>query len=227
MKKKTPYDYRGLSIKTINEPRFSHLKLLLGWVAYFALYFLTENLIPLEKCNLVHSPIDDMIPFCEYFVIFYWTWFLLIAGSLAYTMFYNVEAFKKLQIYIMITQALAMLTYIIWPSVQDLRPDTFARNNIFTDIVKFIYNFDTPSGVCPSLHVAYSLAVLSVGLKDRDLSPLLKALLSLYVLMVCLSVCFIKQHSVIDIAAAIPVCLIGEIILYGKDFWLKKLKKQS
>ena len=45
--------------------------------------------------------------------------------------------------------------------------------------------------------------------------------------MVCLSVCFIKQHSSLDVLAALPVCLVAEIVLYGKDYWLPKLRKSS
>ena len=41
-------DYRKLRLHNINTPEFRHLFLLLGWVGYFVLYFLTENLIPAE-----------------------------------------------------------------------------------------------------------------------------------------------------------------------------------
>ena len=150
---------------------------------------------------------------------------MLVAGSLAYTFFYNVESFKKLQVYIMITQAVAMLCYIVYPSVQDLRPEVFTRQNFFTWILGIIYSFDTPTGVCPSLHVAYSLGILSVALKDKDLSKWLKAVLTLFVLMVCLAVCFVKQHSSIDVVAALPVCLLAEGLVYGKDYWLPRWQR--
>ena len=52
--KKPMVDYREFRLSRLNDPRFSHLKLLLGWVGYFVLYFLTENLIPAEKCTPVH-----------------------------------------------------------------------------------------------------------------------------------------------------------------------------
>ena len=58
-------DYSGFSLRRLNEPRFAHAKLLGGWLVYFALYFLTENLIPLERCHVIHCALDDMIPFCE------------------------------------------------------------------------------------------------------------------------------------------------------------------
>ena len=207
------------SLRRLNEPRFAHAKLLVGWLVYFALYFITENLIPLDHCHVIHGFLDDVIPFREGFVVFYVGWFVLVAGSLAYTFFYDVESFKRLQIFLMITQALAMLCYIVYPSVQDLRPAVFPRQNFFTWILGIIYAFDTPTGVCPSLHVAYSLGILSVALKDRDLNPWLKAALGVFVLMVCMAVCFVKQHSSIDVVAALPVCLIAELAVYGRDYW--------
>ena len=39
--KKELIDYSGFSLSRLNEPRFSHLKLLGGWIVYFILYFLT------------------------------------------------------------------------------------------------------------------------------------------------------------------------------------------
>ena len=225
--KRQPVDYSGFSLRRLNEPRFSHLKLLGGWLVYFALYFLTENLIPLEKCTPMHCALDDMIPFCEYFVIFYAGWYALVFGALAFTLFYNVEGFKKMQTFIIITQLVAMAIYILFPSRQDLRPDTFERQNFFTWVMGLIYGFDTSTGVCPSLHVAYSLGILSVGLKDKLLRPIWKILLTFDVIMICASVCFVKQHSAVDVFAALPLGLLAEILVYGKDYWLPRLRRKK
>ena len=80
--KKPMVDYRQFRFSKLNTPEFSHLKLLGGWIVYFILYFLTENLIPPERCHLVHSALDDLIPFHEGFAIPYCLWFLLIAVTL-------------------------------------------------------------------------------------------------------------------------------------------------
>lgn len=224
--KKQPYDYRGFSLKKLNEPRFAHVKLLGGWIVYFCLYFITENLIPYEKCTPIHCALDDMIPFNEWFLLFYVGWYALVFGSLAYTFFYDVPRFKKVQTFIMITQAVAMVCYILWPSRQDLRPEVFPRENFLTALMGFIYAFDTCTGVCPSLHVGYSLGILSVGLKDDTLPRWAKALLTLFVIGVCCAVCFVKQHSALDVFAALPVCLLAEVLLYGKEYWLPKFRKK-
>ena len=216
-------DYRQFRLKRINEPQFAHAKLWLTWLVYFALYFLTENLIPAEKCHVMHCFLDDLIPFNEYFLIFYTGWYLLVAGSLLYYFFYDVGRFRELDLYIFVTQMAAMACYIFFPSRQDLRPEVFPRENFFTWVMGLIYTFDTNTGVCPSLHVAYSLAIVSVILKDTELKKTTKVLVTVFSILVCLSTAFVKQHSTLDILAALPVVLLGEILIYGKSYWLPKL----
>lgn len=219
--KKPVVDYRRLRLHNLNTPEFSHLLLLLGWVGYFILYFLTENLIPAENCHVIHCALDDVIPFNEFFVLFYVGWYALIVISLGYFLLYSVQSFRNLQTYIIITQILAMTVYILYPSRQDLRPDVFPRENILTGLMGLIYSFDTSTGVFPSLHVAYSMGIASTWLREKSASPLAKTIITVFSLMVCISVAFVKQHSVLDIFAAIPVCLVAEWFV----FFRKKNKK--
>ena len=193
--------------------RYRHLHLLWGWAGFFLFYFLTENLIPPERCHVIHCALDDLIPFHEFFVIFYVGWYLLLALSLGYFLFCRVESFKRLQTYIIIVQALAMVVYLVYPSRQELRPETFPRENFLSDIMGHIYAIDTPTGVCPSLHVAISVGIASTWLRDKDAKTWLKGLIVLFCLGICLSVAFVKQHSVVDIFAAIPICLAAEWFL--------------
>ena len=211
-------DYRGFRLNRLNEPRFKHVKLLGGWIFYFAMYFITENLIPAERCHPIHCFLDDLIPFNEFFVIFYVFWYFLVFGSLLYYLLYDVDKFSKLQTYIIITQVVAMACYVLYPSRQDLRPAVFERQNALTALMGFIYSFDTSTGVCPSLHVAYSMGILSVGLKDKALPKWVKALLIFVVLMICAAVCFVKQHSAVDVVAALPVCLLAEYLTFHVFF---------
>lgn len=224
--RKPVVDYREFRLRRLRDPEFSHLLYLLSWVGYFALYFLTENLIPAEKCYVIHSPLDDLIPFCEVFVIPYVGWYLLIVVSLLYFALYNPKSFIKLQSFIIITQVVAMTVYILFPNMQDLRPAEFPRDNIFTDIIGLLYSIDTNTNVCPSLHVGYSIGIASVWLKEKGVSKWVKAFITVFVVLVCLSTAFIKQHSVVDAFAAILMCLLAEIILY-KDYWKNKIMKKK
>ena len=222
---RTPVSYRDLSPRTIREKRYSHLFLLLGWVGYFLLYTLTENLIPAEKCHVIHCALDDLIPFCEGFLIFYVSWYVLIVLSLLYFLRWDVPSFRKLQIFIMITQAVAMLIYILWPSRQDLRPEVFPRQNFLTWVMGIIYAFDTNTGVCPSLHVAYSIGIASVWLREKAVRPLWRGLIALLCVLISISTAFVKQHSVLDILAALPLGLLAEGLVYGR-WWKERLVRK-
>ena len=222
--RKPTVDYSGFSLKKLNDPRFSHLKLLGGWLGYFAMYFITEYLNPNNSGTAVSCSLDYKIPFLEIFVIPYVGWYLLIAVSLLYFALYNVENFKRLQIFIIVTQIAAMVIYIIFPNFQPLRPDVYPRDNFLTDIVALLQTADTNSNVCPSLHVAYSIGIASIWLKEKDAKWWIKTLIVIFCILVCLSTAFIKQHSVIDGLVAIPVCILAEgISCFG--YWKEKFKK--
>jgi len=206
-------DYRKLRLNNINTPEYRHLLLLLGWVGYFVLYLLTENLIPPEACYPVYCALDDFVPFCEWFIIPYVSWYLLIIGSLAYFLLYSVDSFKKLQTYIIITQIIAMAVYIIFPNRQDLRPTVMYANPL-TWIVNLIYSVDTNTGVCPSLHVGYSLGIASTWLREKSVPKWVRIAIAVWCGVICISVAFVKQHSVVDIFAAIPMCLFAEWFVF-------------
>ncbi|MBQ7455632.1 MAG: serine/threonine protein phosphatase [Clostridia bacterium] len=190
------------------------------------MYFITENLIPLEKCHVIHSKLDDLIPFNEYFLIFYCGWYALIVVSLLYFALYDTGSFRKLSLFILGTQIIAMIVYIVYPNRQDLRPEVFERDNFLTRLMAFIYAFDTPSGVCPSLHVGYSIGIASTWLKAKDVSPWVKAFITVFVVMICISVAFVKQHSVVDIFAALPMCALVEAVVF-RDWWRERLHKKA
>lgn len=207
-------DYRNFRLSRINEAEFKHLKLLLGWAGYFALYVLTERMITAERCFVVHSRLDDLIPFCEWFVIPYVAWYGLIVFSLIWFALYNVKGFCALQTYIIVTQVVAMAIYILLPTRQELRPVVFPRENILVDLVAALYRLDTSTNVCPSLHVAYSLGIASVWLREKTVHRGWRLLILAAVVLICLSTMFIKQHSAVDVFAALPVCVLAEWVAF-------------
>ena len=227
--RKPVVDYRNFRLRKLATPEYNHLLYLLFWLVYFALYFLTENLIPAEKCTPIHIPLDYKIPFCEWFVIPYTFWYLLIVVSLVYFALYGPESFKKLQTYIFTTQIVAMAIYITFPSRQDLRPDlaTLGRENILTRVMGLIYSFDTNTGVFPSLHCAYSLGILSVWVRQKDVSKWWRIFVAVACLIICVSIAFVKQHSIADFFGAIPLGLLAEWITYGKDYMKIAKKKKA
>ncbi|MBP3824991.1 MAG: hypothetical protein ILA11_04595, partial [Butyrivibrio sp.] len=80
--KKPVVDYTKLRISNITSNEYRHLLLLLGWVGYLIMYVVTERFIPVSRCHVVHCLLDDLIPFNEYFIIFYVSWYIFMVLSL-------------------------------------------------------------------------------------------------------------------------------------------------
>ena len=215
-----PHNYQR--ILHIHNPRI----LLVSWFVYLLFYVLTEKWITPEMCYPVHHWLDDVIPFCEWFVIPYVFWYLLLAITVVYFLLYDIEMFCKFQIYVLVVQFIAFSAYILFPTRQDLRPEIFPRENWGTDFVALLYRLDDNTGVCPSLHVAYSIAMASAWKKSKA-SFLWRYFVCGMAVLICLSTMFIKQHSFWDFLAALPVCFLAEIIAYRTKLYAVFSKSQS
>lgn len=215
---KLAVDYRKFRLNKLNTPEFSHLKLLLFW-PLFGLCFLTvERLWIRESYTAIHCALDDVVPFCEFFIIPYMFWFLFMVGPLLYTFLYDIDAFKRMMKFIIVSFSIAMITYMIFPNCQNLRPAAFERDNIFTRFMVNFYRFDTNTNVCPSLHVIGSVAGLVGMWRARGLkTPLWRTFALIMTVLISLSTVFLKQHSTVDVMAAVPVCIIAYLFVRFTD----------
>ena len=227
--KKPVVNYLAFRPSKITQPEYRHILLLLGWVGYLIMYMITENLIPESRCHDMNRAIDDAIPFMEGFVVAYVFWYVYLVGALLWYFLYDIPRFKQLQIFIIITQVVAMITYIAYPSIQTGRPDlsTLGRSNFFTWILSIIYSFDTPTGVNPSLHVAYSFGIASVFLKDENAKKGVKAFMLLSAVVISASTMFVKQHAALDVLGGVLLGILAEVIVFGKNWYLPRFKRLS
>lgn len=199
-------NYREFKLSKLNTPEFSHIKLLLYWPIYGIVFMALERFLNVEY-NPVYCRLDDMVPFCEVFVIPYYFWFAFLIGIQIYGFFYDVKAFKDYMYFTILTYTMTVIVYLIYPTSQNLRPTEFARDNIFTDIVQMLYNFDTNTNVCPSLHVIGSFAVYFAARKSKVFSGLgWRIAFFVATVLISISTVFLKQHSVLDIFWALVLC---------------------
>ena len=100
-------------------------------------------------------------------------------------------------------------------NLPNLRPEAFVRNNLLTRFIELFYSFDTNTNVCPSLHVIGSVAAM-FGLWDCKALQSVGWKIAATSIAVCisLSTVFMKQHSIMDVLAALPVCFFGWWIAY-------------
>lgn len=199
-------DYRAFRLSKLNTKEFKHIKLLLFW-PIFGIIFTSLERIFSPQFNPVYTPVDDMIPFCEFFVIPYYFWFVFLIGIQIYGFFFDIPCFNKYMKFTILTYMTTVIIYIIYPTSQELRPLVFERNNIFTQIVNMLYNFDTNTNVCPSLHVIGSFAVYFSARKSKIFGGFWwRVAFFVTTILICASTVFLKQHSVLDIFWGVVVC---------------------
>lgn len=196
--------YKDLRLKNICSAKYRHIFLLLFWPVYLSVFILTEKFVtPIYD---VYCPLDDLIPFCEFFVIPYVLWYALLAFVSIYTLFFDVSSFKKFYIFLSVTCVITFSLYIIFPNMQNLRPDSFARDNIFVDVMKNLYALDTNTNVCPSIHVIFSLGMMFALWNSKHFSSALWRIITVLITVsICLATVFLKQHSVIDIFTGVAL----------------------
>ena len=185
---------------------------------YGFFFLLVERLWIRESYTPIHCPLDDQIPFCEYFLIPYLLWFVFLIGIQIYTLLYDTESFTKFMKFIMVSYTIAILIYMLFPNCQELRPMVFERDNLFTKFLEGFYQFDTNTNVCPSIHVIGSAAVVICGWNCKSLNtPGWRIFFGISAFLISISTVFLKQHSVLDILAAIPVCIVAYFAAYWRD----------
>lgn len=192
-------------------------KYLLAWLLSMGAFLLCEAFIDEAKCHVVESPLDSLLPFSEGFVIFYVLWYFLILGSLIWFAIFSGRGFGNFLKYMTVCQVIGVIIFILWPNKQELRPEVLPRENIFASIVEIIHSVDTNTNVCPSMHVCYSAALASVWHREAK-ADMTRMIYKILAVLISISTVMIKQHSVVDIFVALPVCAIAEAVTYYSSF---------
>ena len=145
-------------------------------------------------------------------------WFFYIAAAVAYFALANknVKEYWQLIISLGIGMTLFLVISWIYPNGQELRPVVFERDNIFTDMVKMLYQMDTPTNIFPSIHVFNSVAVGIAIWKCEALQKhwLLRRSAIVLSILIVLSTMLLKQHSVWDVVCALALNAVVYIFVY-------------
>lgn len=173
---------------------------------------------PVTSYHIVHTVFDDMIPFCEYFIIPYMLWFPYMILAVVYFIFYNKNKheYYQLAFNLMMGMTIFLIVSYIYPNAHHLRPTEFPRDNFFTHAVQWLYSTDTPTNILPSIHVFNSLAIHMSLTNCEALQNRRYIKISSFILttLIILSTMFLKQHSVIDVCMGATLALFGYILFY-------------
>lgn len=192
--------------------------LLIYGVIYLAWFRHLEQTVTV-RCKIIHVALDDLIPFCELFVVPYMLWFAYVAVVVAYFFLRDKDDYFRTFIFLCTGMTVFLLISTLWPNGHHLRPQLMPRDNIFTHLVSALYKIDTPTNLWPSIHVYNSLGCHIAVMKSHRLKShkgIRIGSLSLCVLII-MSTMLIKQHSVYDVATAFIMATIMYGILYRSD----------
>ena len=181
---------------------------------YLAVFATIEHFIT-DNYWATQLPVDDYIPFCKYFILFYDMWAPLLVVVGVYLILRDPEGFRRYIWSLIFTYGVSTLFCVLVPNGQDLRPAVVEGSDIFAWVVRTTYAADTNTNVFPSVHVvgvmcAVYAVYLTPGLRRwywRVISAAVGAIIIASTLLV-------KQHALIDILAGLVVGALGYVVIY-------------
>jgi membrane-associated phospholipid phosphatase len=178
--------------------------------------WLEKKVAPGTEYTKIHVYLDDIIPFCEWFVIPYLLWFVYIAGIMAFILFTSRKEFYEASAYMFLGMGICLFICTVWPNGQDLRIEEFTGNNFLVSIMKVIYSTDTSTNVFPSIHVYNSVGAAILIFKSHILKKYNWVKISSVILstLIILSTVFLNQHSIMDVFGGLILAALMYIPVY-------------
>ncbi|MDE6916331.1 MAG: phosphatase PAP2 family protein [Lachnospiraceae bacterium] len=193
----------------------------LAVMSVYAVFYLIAFFYLERRDVAVHEismEIDDMIPFCEIFIVPYLLWFAYVALTVVFLCVKDREESDRLVAFLMAGMTIFIVVSAVFPNGHNLRPKTFARDNIFIDLIRNLYATDTPTNILPSIHVYNSVAIMIAVWRSKCFlgHHLIKAfMMGLGASIICSTV-LIKQHSMLDVLLALLLSAVMYSICYKR-----------
>lgn len=207
--------------------KYKHAWVFLYGLIYFPWFFYLEKTVTYNY-KLIQTDFDKSLPFLEIFIIPYLFWFVFVAVTVLYFFFKDKKEFYRLALFLVIGMTLFLIISTIWPNGQALRPSYFEHDNIFVDMVKHLYQNDTPTNVFPSIHVYNTLGCFIAIKKSEHLKNIRWVQNANWIAsaLIILSTMFLKQHSIIDGIGAGVLAIISYAFIYVNEYKHEQVYKR-
>ncbi len=194
----------------------------------------TRVFLPYLPAHVMTTSLDEAIPFIPQWVVIYFLSFVLwLVNGVWITAESKPHGYRFAFSYI--------LALLISAAVFLLYPGTMARPELtgkgfFMDWMRFLYWIDSPTNLCPSLHVVITYFCWRGALGCRKIPLWYKWFSFAFLILVCLSILFVKQHALVDIPAGLIVAELAlqlgrllriERIPYAIERAFVKIKRRS
>ena len=189
------------------------------WIYFGLAYVICFGMIEKRTTtfHVIHTSLDDVIPFCKYFAIPYLLWFLYVGVTIFYFSAINRSQKEYDDFYacFFLGSMVFLIISLVYPNIQNLRP-AYTGEGLMSRLVNLVYRMDTPTNILPSLHVYNSVVCLVAIMKNESCKKKKWLIVGANVLTVSIifSTMFLKQHSVVDVIMALLFNVICYYMVY-------------
>ncbi len=172
------------------------------------LFYIPRLFLPYLTLHVLTGPLDERIPFSPPWVTVYFLSFPYWLGTLLWICCQGKETAYRTAAAYVLALVISAAIFLIWPGTME-RPEILG-DSFFENWMRFLYRVDSPTNLCPSLHVLLTYFCWRRTLDAEKIPRWYQAFSFVFTILVCCTVLLIKQHAVVDVFWGI---LIGELVL--------------
>ena len=190
------------------------------------LYKATNRINP--DYHVINMKIDDLIPFCKYFMFFYFSYYWFTQLQMYVVSYGDKRKFYRMIIAAAISCVIANICFLIY-QVKMIRPEV-TGNDPFDLWVQWIYNRDPKALNClPSIHSVMGVCMIIGGWKTKKMPKWFNITGIVFGIGCILSTVFVKQHYFIDMVTGTLLMIIVYyvVVLVDKKLQQKQQSKQT
>ncbi len=170
---------------------------------HLLVFYATRPVLPYLPAHSIATPLDAKIPLSPPWVIIYFLSFLSWAITIVWMLMESKQhAYRLCGAYsiIVIVSAVCFLAFPV--TIQ--RPE-ITGTGFFDNWMRFLYKVDGPTNLCPSFHVIASYFCWRGTFGCKKIPKWYQWFNFVFLILVCFSILFVKQHFVLDIVVAVIV----------------------
>ncbi|MBR5227472.1 MAG: phosphatase PAP2 family protein [Clostridia bacterium] len=173
--------------------------------------------------HVLHSVVDDKIPFTPIFIYPYVSWYLLLFLVPLLIYKFSKEDFYKYTLSLIATILISFIIFVLYPTTV-IRPE-IEVTGLTTWLLNKIYLLDTPALCClPSMHCALCFLFIIYITKLKNMNIVLKVCVTVISTLIILSTLFIKQHVIYDVLLSLIITLSVFLIFEKTKIYIKTQK---
>ena len=181
-----------------------------AWMCFAAMFAVqmlvfsgTRVFLPYLPTHVLTSSLDEAIPFVPQWVIIYFLAFVTWVVNGLWISSESKPHGCRFSFSYILALLISAAVFLIYPGTMT-RPELTGKGFIM-GLMRFLYWIDSPTNLCPSLHVVISFFCWRGTIGCRKIPLWYKWFSFIYLILVCFSILFVKQHALVDIPAALVI----------------------